>query len=47
MPSLRKVLNHAGASPLLSVVDRLGISSAAIPMPLPIPGVRLVIAKAA
>jgi SAM-dependent methyltransferase len=47
MPSLRKVLNHTGASPLLSVVDRLGISNATIPMPLPIPGVRLAVARVA
>jgi len=46
MPSVRKLLNHARARALLSVTDRLGISGATTPLPLPIPGVRLVIARA-
>jgi hypothetical protein len=47
MPSLRKLLNHAKAGRVAALLDRAGAGGIGLPFPLPIPGVRLVVARAA
>jgi hypothetical protein len=46
MPSLRKLLTHAKLGSLVTILDRLGLAGAALPVPLPVPGIRLVVARA-
>ncbi len=46
-PSIRKVMKHAGAGWLIPPLERLGAGKMALPVAVPIPGVRLVCASRA
>jgi SAM-dependent methyltransferase len=46
MPSLQKLFNHAKLRGLLPLLERLGVSHAAVPFSFPVPGVRFVRAAA-
>jgi SAM-dependent methyltransferase len=41
MPSFRKVCNHAKLSPVLPVLEHLGLGGLAFPFPVPVPGVQI------
>jgi SAM-dependent methyltransferase len=46
MPSLRKLLTHARLGAMVGLSERIGLAGAAVPVPLPIPAVKLVVARA-